>query len=67
MDRHRQRLDQLLPRIGVGQFSGAAGTVASLGDRGLEVQVALMEELGLGQPDITWHTIRDNFAEASGL
>ena len=31
------------------------------------VNDALAAELGLGIPDITWHTIRDNFSEATGL
>src|SRR2546426_8852028 len=34
----------------VGELAGAAGTLASLGDHGLEVQRAMMEELGLGVP-----------------
>ena len=62
--RHLERLEQLKPRLLVGQFSGAVGTLASLGDRGLEVQEALCEELGLVQPEISWHTARDCLAEA---
>ena len=31
-DRHVERLEQLKPRVLVGQFAGAAGTLASLGD-----------------------------------
>jgi 3-carboxy-cis,cis-muconate cycloisomerase len=62
-DRHRQRLQELRPRVLVGEFGGAAGTLSSLGDRGLEVQAALMKELGLGQPAIAWHTVRDCIAE----
>ncbi|MEZ5852537.1 MAG: 3-carboxy-cis,cis-muconate cycloisomerase [Hyphomicrobiaceae bacterium] len=65
--RHRERLAQMRPRVLVVQFSGAAGTLASLGDQGLAVQAALAEELGLGQPDITWHAARDNMAEAATL
>ncbi len=61
--RHRQRLQQLQERVLVVEFSGAAGTLASLGDKGLEVQAALAAELGLGVPDITWHVARDNIAE----
>jgi 3-carboxy-cis,cis-muconate cycloisomerase len=64
MDRHAERLAQLKPRVLVGQFAGAAGTLASLGARGLEVQKALMEELRLGQPAATWHAARDSLAEA---
>src|SRR6185437_13284846 len=36
----------------------------SLGARGLEVQEGLMKELGLGQPEIAWHTVHDRIAEA---
>ncbi len=62
--RHRERLTQLKPRVLVVQFSGAAGTLASLQADGLKVQAALAEELGLRQPDITWHVARDSMAEA---
>src|ERR1700732_421342 len=63
-ERQRQRLKELRPRVLVGEFGGAAGTLSSLGNRGLEVQAALMQELGLGQPEIAWHTLRDRVAEA---
>ena len=62
-DRHAERLAQLKPRVLVGQFAGAAGTLASLGDKGFEVQQALCEELGLGVPVSTWHVARDGLAE----
>ncbi len=62
-DRHAERLEQLKPRVLVGQFAGAAGTLASLGVRGLDVQKALCEELGLGIPVSTWHVARDGLAE----
>ena len=55
---------QLKPRVLVGQFAGAAGTLASLGDKGFEVQQALCEELALGVPVSTWHVARDGLAEA---
>lgn len=64
IERHRERLAQLRPRVLVGQFGGAAGTLASLGDQGLAVRAALMRELGLGEPAITWHVARDGLAEA---
>ncbi|BBK32098.1 3-carboxy-cis,cis-muconate cycloisomerase [Stella humosa] len=63
VERHRRRLDELRPRLLVGQFAGAAGTLASLPEGGLETQRLLMVELGLGQPDIAWHTQRDAIAE----
>ena len=62
-ERHKQRLRELRARVLVGEFGGAAGTLSSLGDRGLEVQAELMKELKLGQPAIAWHTVRDNIAE----
>ena len=64
LDRHAERLAQLQPRVLVGQFAGAAGTLASLGDKGMDVQKALCEELRLAQPAATWHAARDGFAEA---
>jgi 3-carboxy-cis,cis-muconate cycloisomerase len=63
LDRHAERLAQLAPRVLVGQFAGAAGTLASLGDKGFAVQAALCEELKLGVPVATWHVARDGFAE----
>lgn len=66
-DRHAERLAQARPRVLVGQFAGAAGTLASLGDKGLAVQQAMMEELKLGTPASTWHVARDGFAEAVNL
>ena len=63
IERHLERLEQLRPRVLMGQFSGAAGTLASLHGRGLEVSDALMEELGLARPAIAWHTARDTIAE----
>jgi len=62
-ERHKQRLAELRPRVLVGEFGGAAGTLSSLGGRGLEVQAELMKELKLGQPAIAWHTVRDSIAE----
>jgi 3-carboxy-cis,cis-muconate cycloisomerase len=65
--RHRQRLAELKPRVLVGQFAGAAGTLASLGDKGLAVHDALMDELGLARPAAPWHVTRDGFAETVSL
>ena len=45
------------------QLGGASGTLASLGDRGLQVVNLLAEELGLPAPDLPWHTERDRVAQ----
>jgi 3-carboxy-cis,cis-muconate cycloisomerase len=63
VQRHRQRLSELRPRVLVGEFGGACGTLASLQKGALETQDGLMKELELGVPDIAWHTVRDSVAE----
>jgi len=63
IERHRERLAQLRERVLVGEFAGAAGTLASLEKGAMETQAGLCAELGLKQPVIAWHTIRDNIAE----
>jgi 3-carboxy-cis,cis-muconate cycloisomerase len=65
--RHRKRLTELGPRLLVGQFAGAAGTLASLGSKGLAVHDGLMKELGLGRAAMPWHVARDGPAEAVGF
>jgi 3-carboxy-cis,cis-muconate cycloisomerase len=61
--RHRKRLAEIKPRVLVGQLAGAAGTLASLGDKGLAVHDGLMEELDLGRASMPWHVARDGPAE----
>jgi 3-carboxy-cis,cis-muconate cycloisomerase len=65
--RHRERLAQLKERVLVGEFAGAAGTLASIEKGAMETQAGLCAELGLKQPVIAWHTIRDNIAETGTL
>ena len=80
--RHKQRLEELKPRLLVLEFSGAAGTLATIseassynvptakpGDEplGLRCQELLAKELRLGVPAIAWHTERDNFAEVANF
>lgn len=67
LDRHQQRFAEARKRVLVGQFAGAAGTLASLGDNALAVQEALMGELNLGVPEATWHVARDGLAEVVNL
>ncbi|HBX54985.1 3-carboxy-cis,cis-muconate cycloisomerase [Pseudomonas sp. UBA2684] len=67
LNRHRQRLAELKPRLLVLQFGGAAGTLAALGEQAWPVSEALAEELGLGLPDAPWHTQRDRLVEFAAL
>ncbi len=48
------------------QLGGAAGTLASLGDNGIQVVDLLADELGLPAPDLPWHSERDRIAEIAG-
>ena len=66
-ERHSDRLKQLKARVLVGEFGGAAGTLSSLGKDGLKCQAELMKELKLGQPAISWHTVRDCIAEVGAF
>ena len=63
LDRHRDRIASLRSRALVLQFGGAAGTLASLYDRGLAVTGELGRQLGLEVPDLPWHTERDRLCE----
>ncbi|MEO4045893.1 3-carboxy-cis,cis-muconate cycloisomerase [Pseudomonas sp. CAU 1711] len=65
--RHRQRLNELKPRLLVLQFGGASGSLAALGEQAWPVSEALARELGLGLPEQPWHTQRDRLAEFAGL
>ena len=67
VERHLDRLAELRPRVLVGEFGGACGTLASLERGAMETQAGLMAELGLGQPLIAWHTVRDNIAEVGAF
>lgn len=77
--RHQQRLTELRPRLLVAQFSGAAGTLATItpetsynpvdGEEplALRCQSLLCSHLDLAVPEIAWHTERDSFAEGSNF
>jgi len=45
------------------QLGGAAGTLAALGDRGLDVLRLFAAELGLAEPALPWHSRRGLVAE----
>src|SRR5574337_1258193 len=65
LDRHAERLAAARQRDLMVQFGGAAGPLASLGTGpdGLSVRAALATELGLRDPEITWHVARDGLNE----
>lgn len=61
--RHIKRLKELEPRLLIGNLTGAVGTFAGFGERGMEVQERALAKLGLRTPLICWHAARDHFAE----
>jgi 3-carboxy-cis,cis-muconate cycloisomerase len=65
VERHRIRLGELRARVATVQFGGAVGTLAALGDKGIDVGAALADELQLALPDIPWHSQRDRIAEVA--
>lgn len=67
IERHRERLTQLKPRVLMGEFGGASGTLSSLSTGAMQTQAALMQALGLAQPLISWHTVRDTIAEVGAF
>ncbi|MFC5219843.1 class-II fumarase/aspartase family protein [Streptomyces coerulescens] len=69
LDRHAERLTAVRRRDLMVQFGGAAGTLASLGPGpdALRVRAELAAELGLRDPEITWHVARDGLTEIVGL
>jgi len=62
--RQIERLMQLRPRAAVGKMSGAVGTQAAFGQRGMEIQARVMRHLGLGEVDVSNQVVqRDRHAE----
>lgn len=62
--RNHKRLRQLgFNEVFVGSISGAVGTYAAFGGRGIEVERLTLAELGLVVPNISWQPSRDRFSE----
>lgn len=63
--RHIERIDQTLPRVSVGKMVGPTGSGAGLGEKALEIQDAVMADLGL-TPELgaTQIVQRDRYVEA---
>ncbi len=67
VERHRERLRELRPRVLVVQFGGAVGTLASLGANALPVALGLSARLNLSLPDMPWHAQRDRPGEVAAV
>ena len=65
IDRHLDRISETLERISYGKMSGAVGTMASFGEKGIELQKEVMKELDLNPVLIANQVVqRDRQAEA---
>lgn len=65
--RDLRRLDAARAQATALQFGGAAGTLASLGERAPSVIDALARELSLEAPALPWHSHRDRMAEPAAM
>jgi len=64
IDRHLDRIYEVLERISYGKMSGAVGTMASFEEKGIDIQKLVMEKLGLNPVIIANQVIqRDRHAE----
>ncbi|MDE0741652.1 MAG: adenylosuccinate lyase [Candidatus Poseidoniia archaeon] len=62
--RHRERLEEIKPRILTGKFLGAVGSGAAMAPNTLEVQSIICKKLGLNEPLATTQILgRDRIAE----
>jgi len=61
--RHLDRLNELEPRLCRSMTAGAAGTFASFGPQGPELQTRVATKLGLVPMDVSARNLVDHFAE----
>ena len=64
VERHRERIVEMSKRVVVGKMSGAVGTGAAFGPKALEIQAAVMADLGVGVDEASTQVVgRDRYAE----
>jgi 3-carboxy-cis,cis-muconate cycloisomerase len=61
--RDRERIRSAAARAMVIELGGAVGTLAALGTAGGVVSAEVAKLLDLGEPELPWHTHRDNLVE----
>ena len=68
VERHIERLRESKKRLLVGKMLGAVGTGAAFGEKALDIQEYVMEELGLRAEDVPTQIVcRDRYVELAGL
>ncbi len=64
INRHIKRIEECKDRVLVGKMSGAVGTMASFGKKGLDIQRLVMQDLKIKEAEITNQIVqRDAHAE----
>src|SRR5205085_7365907 len=58
LDGVRGELSEIRERTLAVQLGGAVGTLARLGDDGIEVAADVAGQLGLSEPELPWHAVR---------
>lgn len=62
--RHIERVSEVKKRVLVGKMSGAVGTQASFGKKGIRIQKLVMKDLGLAPAEVSSQIVqRDRYAE----
>lgn len=65
---HLHRIDEAKARVLVGKMSGAVGTMASFGEKGMEIQEIVMSDLGLKPAIVSSQIVpRERYAEIISL
>jgi adenylosuccinate lyase len=68
VSRHRDRLDEVLPRLTVGKMAGAVGTGAGFGDQAAALEALVMKRLVLTPDEAPTQIVgRDRIAEFTNL
>jgi len=66
--RHISRIEDAEKRVIAGKMSGAVGTMATFGEKGLEIQRLVMEDLGIRAALVSNQVVqRDRYAELMSL
>lgn len=63
LHRHRQRMQEIGNRLGIGQLGGGVGSLSSFGPDAVALQQRFFAKLGLAAPNISWTASRDRLAE----
>jgi adenylosuccinate lyase len=68
INRHIERTHEAKKRVLVGKMSGAVGTQASFGKKGIRIQKLVMKDLGLAPAEVSNQIVqRDRYAELVSL